>query len=249
MLIRWAVSLLLVVSAPAFGAEVWKVTSLDWPPFSGKDLPDGGSGIKALREALASQGIELQVEFFPWSRAVETARQPGYAGVFPAWPEDADAAGGFSKSKPLFTSALVIAVNKEAGFELPTLADLSGKTVAVVQDYGNTQEFNDLVAAGAIKADVSPDDLSGLKKLEIKRVAGMIIDVNVMRYLLHTRMPNAVAKIEAAKGWREEKDLLLAISDTHPDKARLLQVIEQASSAVNGQDIVDAANKRIFGTP
>jgi polar amino acid transport system substrate-binding protein len=83
-------------SQVASAAETWKITSLDWQPFSGKALPEGGASIAVLRAALKAEGIELQVEFYPWTRAIETAKQPGYAGVYPSWPEDV--APGFTGS-------------------------------------------------------------------------------------------------------------------------------------------------------
>ena len=99
-LMMWCLAVLFSFSAQA--GETWKVTSLDWQPFSGANLPEGGAGVAVLRAALKAEGIDLVVEFYPWTRAIETAKDPAYAGVYPSWPEDVG--DGFTRSTVLFKS-------------------------------------------------------------------------------------------------------------------------------------------------
>ena len=228
----------------AAAGEVWKVTSLEWPPFCGEKLPDGGSGVKALRDSLKAEGIELKVEFYPWTRAIATAKKPEYAGFYAAWPEDVGE--GFSASGALFRSPLVIIQNKNAPFKFNGLDDLKGKSIAIVQDYGNTKEFNQMVASGAIRGESGIDDVTGVKKLEAKRVEGMIIDINVLKYILKFDRKSAASSIVVNGTWKAEKDLLLAVNNASPNKAKIVDTLNRISKAGKTQKIVDDANGAIF---
>jgi polar amino acid transport system substrate-binding protein len=230
------------ITSAAHSHEVWKITCLEWPPFAGKDLPDGGAGIKALRAALKTQGITLQVEFYPWTRAILVARQADYIGVFPCWPEDVDvAAKGFEKLPALFSSPIVIAQNKAKPLSMQSLNDLTGLTIGVVQDYSNTTAFNQMVKNKRIRTSISQSDGDGLKALNAHRTDGMLIDLNVLNYLLSHKLPSAAPNIEANSGWHEDKELSLDIVSSHPNKDHIKQVYARAIAAVDAQKIVDEA--------
>jgi polar amino acid transport system substrate-binding protein len=68
--------------------EVWKITSLNWEPYSGSRMIKQGNSIQKLRKLLKKNDITLQVEFYPWLRAQKVAKTKGYLGYFPAWPEE-----------------------------------------------------------------------------------------------------------------------------------------------------------------
>jgi polar amino acid transport system substrate-binding protein len=229
---------------PAQAAEVWKVASLEWPPFSGAKLPDGGSGIKALRDSLKENGIDLVVEYFPWARISLQASTPDFVGFYPAWPEDV--VKGYSSSATLFKSPLVIAQNKKSPLKTATIDDLKGKYVAVVQGYGNTKEFNDMVAKGVIIGDSGPDDITGVKKLEAGRVDAMVIDRNVLNYILKFEIATHGKFVFEAAGWTENKDLLVAVNNNYPNKERIILLLNKIGKAGRTQKMVDTANKAIF---
>ena len=76
-------------SAISNGAEkeIWKIASLEWQPHSGSKFPQQGNSIEKLRQLLAKDNIELQVDFFPWKRAKKIVKSNSeYIGVYPAWP-------------------------------------------------------------------------------------------------------------------------------------------------------------------
>ena len=173
---------MLFSSIPTFAGEKWKVTSLDWQPFSGASLPEGGAGIAVLREALKAEGIELIVEYYPWTRAIETGKDPNYAGVYPCWPEDVVA--GFTKSPVFFRSPVGFVEPKGKPLKWTKLEDLQGKVIGTVQDYGNTPEFMALIKSGVIKTEIVTDDLTNIKKVAGERLDGAFIDLFNLDYFL-----------------------------------------------------------------
>lgn len=134
------------------GAATWRIASLEWPPFAGSQLPEGGAGIAVLRAALKAEGIELQVEYFPWTRAILMSKRSVYAGLYPTWAEDVPP--GFIPSVPIFKSPVGLVEPIREPVVWSRLEDLRGKTIGTVQDYGNTPEFMALIRSGEIKTQV-----------------------------------------------------------------------------------------------
>lgn len=206
----------LLLSLPSHAAEKWKITSLDWQPFSGKALPEGGAGIAVLRAALKAEGIELEVEFYPWTRAIETAKEPAYAGVYPSWPEDV--VDGFTKSPVLFSSPVGFVEPKGKPLTWTKLEDLKGKRIGTVQDYGNTPEFMKLIKAGVIKTEIVGDDLTNIKKVAGERLDGAFIDLNNLNYFLKNDAKDLASKVQANPKVIDTKDLVVGVNNSFSNK-------------------------------
>lgn len=222
-------------SMSAMAVEKWKITSLDWQPFSGKALPDGGAGIEVLRAALKAEGIELVVEFYPWSRAIETAKNPAYAGVYPSWPEDVGE--GFTKSPVLFKSAVGFVEPKNKPLVWSKLDDLKGKTIGTVQDYGNTAEFMKLIKSGAIKTQVVVDDITNIRKVAGGRVDGAFIDLANLDYFLKNDAKDIASSVQANARAVDTKDLLLAINDKFANK-NAAEIIKRGIAKIDAEKII-----------
>jgi polar amino acid transport system substrate-binding protein len=235
MLKTLLVAAAMLVSLPAMAAEKWKVTSLDWQPFSGKALPEGGAGIAVLRAALKAEGIELEVEFYPWTRAVKTAKQPGYAGVYPTWPEDTS--DGFTGSAVLFKSPVGFVEPKSKPLVWSKLDDLKGKKIGIVQDYGNTPEFMALVDSGAIRGEVVVDDLTNIKKVAGGRIDGAFIDLNNLSYFLKNDAKDIASQVQANAKVIDSKNLLLAINNNFTNK-KANAILSRGIAKINAEKII-----------
>lgn len=196
--------------------EVWLVTSLEWPPFSGQNLPEQGAGIAVLRAALATQGIQLRVEFYPWTRALLTAKDPRYAGVYPSWPEDVGP--GFFASSVMFKSPVGFVEPKSKPLRWTRLADLTGKKIGVVQDYGNTPEFMQLIQSKAIRTEVVIDDLTNVRKVAGGRIDGAFIDLNNLAYYLKFDAKGLANKVQANEKVIGTKDLVIALNSKYANR-------------------------------
>lgn len=231
----WICFLFLLCALPAMAADKWKITSLDWQPFSGKTLPDGGAGVAVLRAALKAEGIELVVEFYPWTRAIETAKQAGYAGFYPSWPEDVGE--GFTKSPVLFKSAVGFVEPKGKPLVWNKLEDLKGKTIGTVQDYGNTAEFMQLIKAGTIKTQVVVDDVTNIKKVAGGRIDGAFIDLANLDYFLKNDAKDLAASVQANPKVLDTKDLVLGINDKFSNK-NAAEIIKRGIAKIDPDKII-----------
>ena len=66
-------------------AEKLKLTTVDWQPFFGHDLPEKGFFSAIAREAFKRAGYEIDIEFQPWKRALESTKKGKYDGLLGAY--------------------------------------------------------------------------------------------------------------------------------------------------------------------
>ena len=214
-------------------AEKWVLTTLEWPPFACEKCPEQGAGVKALRDAMKTVGVEVEVVFMPWARAVAEAEKPAYVGYYPAWPEDVVA--GFVPSPVIFRSPVgfIEPTGKPLAWE--SLADLKGKRFGVVQGYGNTKEFNEAAAAGVFRTDVVPTDQQNVQKVAAGRLDGAFIDLNNARWFLSGELKDLAPQVTINAKSLADKDLLVALGKANADKAAK---IEEALKNVDTAKIV-----------
>lgn len=184
-----SIVLALVLSAVSAQAcsqdKVIRLTSLDWPPYSGEKLDQQGASVAVARAAAEAMGYTLEVRFLPWARAVAVASDAssGVVGYFPEYHSD-DVAARFLLSDPIGSGPLGFAERRSAPVAWSSLADLKAVAIGTVRDYVNTAEFDGMAAAGELKVEPVNDDATNLRKVAGGRLPLAVIDRNVMGYLL-----------------------------------------------------------------
>ncbi|WP_284377308.1 substrate-binding periplasmic protein [Litoribrevibacter albus] len=170
------------------------LTSLEWPPYSGAELPDGGAAISIAKAAFEEMGYELVVEFYPWSRALIHAKDPDspYAGYFPEYySKDREAHYLFSRA--IGSGPLGFVEQAEHPIKWNSLSDLTAYTIGVVRDYVNTPEFDVAVLNGQLSVQEVSADVQNIWKVLNGRIPLAVIDRNVFEYLVYTDMSLALA--------------------------------------------------------
>ncbi|NQD36445.1 transporter substrate-binding domain-containing protein [Permianibacter sp. IMCC34836] len=238
-MLRWRHLLLamLLLSPCAFAGKQIKLSSLDWPPYTGPALADKGATAAVVKAAFEAAGYSVQIDFFPWERAVAMASDAssGYAGYFPEY-YSADIAKDFLFSEPVGNGPLGLAQNKEAPISWNTLDDLSKLKVGVVQGYVNTEGFDANVAAKKQTVEAVTSDAQNLNKVAAKRIPVAIIDQNVMNYLLGND-----ASLAAAKGKLEFNSKVLEDKKLYICFRKGPQGEEYAKALAEGLKKIDVA--------
>ncbi|MDG5494948.1 transporter substrate-binding domain-containing protein [Niveispirillum sp. BGYR6] len=163
-----------------------RLASLDWPPFTGPNLPAQGRSTAIVQAALAGAGLALQVDFLPWQRALTSGlHDPDFQGYFPEY-RDATMARHCLLSEPIGSSPLGFAERVDAPAPWTQLPDLAGRRIGTVRGYVNNPEFDALAAAGGLNVEPAVDDATNLRKLAAGRLDLVVIDSNVLSYLLAT---------------------------------------------------------------
>ncbi|GAB0150228.1 MULTISPECIES: ABC transporter substrate-binding protein [Marichromatium] len=172
----------MLVAAPA-AAETVRMTSLEWPPYSGAELPQQGAVIAVARAAFAAMGDELIVEFYPWSRAVKLVTTPG-TGFVAYLPEYAYESEEFTFSEPLGYGPLGLVERSAEPVVWETIEDLERYRIGVVQGYVNTAAFDAAVAEERIQVETVVSDAQNARKVAAERLDAAVIDSHVLDYLL-----------------------------------------------------------------
>lgn len=206
-----------MVTTSSFAEETWKITSLDWQPYSGSDMASQGNSIQKLRELLRKEGINLIVDFFPWLRSKNKAKKEEYIGYFPAWPEEVDE--GFVASKPVDWSELSILKQTGTNVSFENIEDLFKKyQVGIIQTYVYPKIIDDAMKKYPDHVNKAPDETSLLKKLSGGRHPVAITDPNVMLYLASKE---GISNIEVIEGTVIKKELVIALRNDKENKSRI----------------------------
>ncbi|WP_269530962.1 ABC transporter substrate-binding protein [Chitinimonas sp. BJYL2] len=236
----------LLIAAPVLAeTKVVKLTSLDWPPYTGAKLTEQGASVAVAKAAFKAMGYELKVEFYPWSRAVQLAKSdPGYAGYFPEY-DSPEVRKDFHLSDPMGSGPLGLAQRVDAPYTWSSIADLASKKVGVVQDYVNTTEFDARVAAKQQRVDVAMDDGKNLQKLGNGRIDLAVVDANVFRYLLQTQpdLKPFAGKLAMNAKLLEDKKLFVCFKKD-AEGQRIAKIFNEGLKKIDVKAIMD---KRLGG--
>ncbi len=230
--------LIFLLHIGAAKAELWRLTSLNWPPYAGVEVEDRGAGIKALREVLASMGDTLPVEFLPWSRAQrKAADEPGIVGYYPAWPSEVY--DGFFASEVVFRSPVGFAELRRAPITWQGLDDLVGQRIAIVSTYTYSDDFQALINSGKVRVVKAESDAAALRMLARGRVDTVAIDQFVMAYLLNNDPSLRPLAEQFPFNEREmiSYELVIAMRDTQTNRDRAKR-LEAALLKMDAQALV-----------
>lgn len=217
------------------------LTSLDWPPYSGNTLKEQGASVAVAKAAFKAMGYNLVVEFLPWSRAVNLAKQPGskYMGYFPEYYSD-DVAKEFAYSDAMGTGPLGFAQNAKKPVNWNSLDDLSNFSIGVVRDYVNTTEFDSRVASGKIKVIPVSADVNNMQKVAAGRIDMAVVDKNVMNYLFANDPKLASMKGKASFNSKllEDKKLYVCFKNSGQG-TKLRDIYNQGLQKIDVKAIMD----------
>lgn len=176
--------LLLVPCRAHAGEDTIVLASLEWPPYTGEQLPGQGATTEVVRAAFAAMGYDVEVRFYPWKRVLSVAMQePGIVGYFPEYPSR-ERKRHFYFTDSVGKSPLGFAKRRSSGISWGEYEDLKQYRIGTVRGYVNTDTFDAMVRKGDIWTDRSVSDLFNLRKVLAGRVDLAVADLNVYEYLL-----------------------------------------------------------------
>ncbi|MBU2707232.1 transporter substrate-binding domain-containing protein [Zooshikella marina] len=171
-----------LITVPLQAKDIWKITSLNWEPYSGDAMTHQGNSIQKLRAILNAEGVKLVVEFYPWLRAKEVARKKGYIGYFPAWPEEV--IEGFVGSKPIDWSEVAVMKRGDTQVEYNSIDKLfEVYSIGLVKTYIYPEIIDSRIQKYTKNIEWSSNEYSLLKMLASGRSHVAITDPSVMLYL------------------------------------------------------------------
>lgn len=127
---------------PARPARPVIVTTSDWAPYVGRDLPDHGPVADMVRLVMTEAGYQPTVQFMPWEQALEQARRGQAFAAFPL-VASADRDTDFLLSDPLVTFEYVLFYDQTRPRPaVNNAADLADLRVASIAGYDYWPELD-----------------------------------------------------------------------------------------------------------
>jgi polar amino acid transport system substrate-binding protein len=176
----------------------------NWEPYYSETLPNGGVAVEIVRRAFERGGYALELQWMPWARAFNTAKEGEYDGVLGAWYTEGRTQF-FTYTQPFLTTELVFFKRKGEPIMYTTLQDLKPYTIGVARDSGPYE---------LLKAEFEQNlDIATSADLNIQKLMGKRFDLladeklNVL-HIINTQFPQ----------WRDAIEILdppLQINQLH----------------------------------
>ena len=138
-------------------AETVKITTGEWKPFISSEFRQGGVILHIVREAFARKGIDVQIEFFPWARAVKYVADG-------SWDAMAVTASRYSEDGAAYLYSDAVYIGEDVIFHLKdspppgsSFADMKGLSFGAVLSYDYTAEYRKAIEDGLISEVVAPE--------------------------------------------------------------------------------------------
>jgi polar amino acid transport system substrate-binding protein len=220
-------------------AQELKITTIDWAPYTGKDLPGQGTAIKAFKALAEKAGVNVTFEFRPtWEDAVETSKKDGYDGFYPGWPEDV--IKGYFGSKDIFLSPIGFAELKSFPTSWKNLDDLKDKKIIIVKDYAYPKELTDFLAKGTTKIIKANSDIESIKMLALGTGDLFVVDPFVLFYLIDNNKDLNEYKNKIVFNSRPIKmnGLTIVLKDNAKNR-EIQKALEEALKVIDVQSIIN----------
>ncbi|MFC4990954.1 transporter substrate-binding domain-containing protein [Rubritalea tangerina] len=128
------------------------MVTLNWPPFYGEKLPDGGPLTELATEAFRRAGHTASIEFLPWTRALEEVKKQRADIVLGAYYNH-ERARHYHYSQPMLKVNVGLVANSEARLtQYSSLRDLTAYRIGVCKNFVNSPAFDN---AGYLQKDVA----------------------------------------------------------------------------------------------
>jgi polar amino acid transport system substrate-binding protein len=239
---------------PAAARPVVRLASLEWEPYVGPRLPERGYVTALVRAAYADQGVSVEIEFFPWARALHLARTGAVDGLVPEYFNTSREAE-FRFSEPFPGGPLVL--YKRRGDAIAFSADphdrqdaalraLKARRFGVVRGYLNTPVFD---AATYLVKEEASDDATNLRKLVYGRIDLAVIDRRVAEHLIRTDYPDYARRIEPMSPPLAQIPLYIAFSRKSPRMEQALAAFNKGLAAMRADGRLDALHQRMIVNP
>tara|TARA_R110002126_G_scaffold98045_39_gene228254 strand:- start:8121 stop:8861 length:741 start_codon:yes stop_codon:yes gene_type:complete len=233
--------LLIALTCFAANAEVIRLASSNYYPHYGEQLAQQGATIEIIRQAFALQGVQLEIEFLPFARALYETQQGHYAGLVAAWYSDRRTAH-FYYSQPLYANQIVFFKRKADTIRYRNYHELSSqhRRLGIVQGY---EQPAGLLESGVKTISVATDE-QALAMLALQRVDLVPVDLMTALYLLEHKLPQHQQQLDWLTPELEQRPMYLVLSKEDPANlqrvARFNLGLQQLKASGQYQQIIDS---------
>ena len=230
--------------------EVLRLVTLNWPPYIDESLCDFGWVFQVTVEMLISQGYGVDVEFYPWARAVREAELGKADILFPEYFIDDSAKSDnvpnktrnevLALSAPIPGGDLSLITLKDNNIQYDgSLNSIKNEVISVVRAYKNTIELDKLIDNNQIATIVVNNEFQLARLLLSKRVTLIVADLDSLLASVDKSPMSANQKqiinssLVALKPSLEYKYLHYSVSKKKANWRSILQAIDSKIETMN----------------
>ncbi|MFW7524475.1 substrate-binding periplasmic protein [Vibrio ostreicida] len=219
----------------------------DWEPYTSSQRdPELKVAEVLVREAFATQGYSVSIDYHPWSRAYRYGQTGRYDGTFP-WFKNSEREELFIFSSPLFIQKIVFFYHQNSQFNWRNIGDLNQFHIGATQDY----EVTRLLKTHGVTLDIANTDQSNFIKLGKERIDAYPASVERGSYMLGTLLSaTQLNQIEVHPKPIIERAMFLMFSRENSERSKHLNAvlhsgINQLIESGEYQNIIGARDKQI----
>lgn len=163
-----------------------------YPPYYANTLKRNGPVMAIIAEAFEQEGISVNAEQMPWSRALKWSKQGKYHALCCAWFRE-ERVEHFHFSDTLIANELVFFKLKQTDISYTNFTDLKPYQIGLVRDYA----VPTAIIENNLSTQVTHNDKQNLKKLLAGRIDLALIDKAQGIYISQMNFPSESDQLEA----------------------------------------------------
>ncbi|MEJ2729030.1 MAG: transporter substrate-binding domain-containing protein [Deltaproteobacteria bacterium] len=231
----------------ASAEEIITIATLEYAPWTGKNLKSNGFVNHVITEAFKQKGYTAKYTYLPWARGVEETKDGKYAALsYVYWSKDRERE--FYLSDPISEEKIVFFHLKSNPIkDWKTLEDLKNYKIGATRGYTYTKEFWDAAKSKRLMVEVTNSDLQNFKKLLSGRIdifpSGLVNgksllqkDFDVTRSQLLTFHPKPLSKTTGC----------LAFTRSGQNSENLLRIFNQGLAELKKAGLYDKFMDDLF---
>lgn len=191
---------------------------IHYPPYYGNTLRNNGPVMEIISEAYKQEGVTVNAEQMPWSRALKWSKQGKYDALCCAWFRE-DRLEHFHFSGALPANELVLFKLKERDISYKHFADLKPYQIGLVRDYAVPKG----IIENGLFTQIANSDEQNLKKLLAGRIDLALMDRAQGVFISQLNLPLDSHRFEA----------LLPALNTEVQYLVFPKILEQSDERLN----------------
>ncbi|MEM6387845.1 MAG: transporter substrate-binding domain-containing protein [Pseudomonadota bacterium] len=233
-----ALSFVIAICAacPAVAEERLTVVSDEWPPFSGRALPNQGISPDVIKAVLEHAGYDVAVEILPWARIMDGAREGEYDIVGSLF-FDPDIAEYMTYGDPFYRTSIKFVQQTGSTHTVHTLAALKPYSIAVGDGFLYESKFDRATDLNKVLVTTT---LQGVQMVAAGRVDLTLDSEEVVEFALQNEAPEIADAVEIMPHVLAQHDIHMAVRNTLPNKDKVISDFNRVLAEMKADGRLDA---------
>lgn len=185
-----SLSFFLFFSNLLYAQEKITIAVGNWPPYISQDQEHNGVISHLISDIFDDIGIEISIEFLPWSRAYNETKNGRYAATA-IWMEKDERKNDFLYSNEVLSEQFVFFHTKGLPFNWKTIDDLKPYKIGGIQAYSYGPALDKLIANNLVQIEYVNRPQQNFWKLLKDRIDVFPIEINVAKSILNKHFTKA----------------------------------------------------------